>query len=52
MEKPLIASLIRGHVDLIGHRANGFLTQSLDPDEWGLAIKQILSHPKIAARVG
>lgn len=52
MGKPVLASPIRGHVDLIEHGVNGFLTQSFDPEEWALAIKHILSHPKLAARVG
>lgn len=52
MGRPVLASPIRGHVDLIEHGVNGFLTQSFDPEEWALAIKHILSHPKLAARVG
>lgn len=49
---PIIAPRIRGVVDLVEDGSGGLLTLSCDPDAFAKSIRQLLSDPTLAAKMG
>lgn len=50
--RPVIATGVRGHVDLIGHERNGLLVPPEDPDTMAEAVLRLHAEPALAESLG